>query len=235
MAVPESSIWRHTMWAVVPSVVTLTLLPYGDRLAWPVRRFSSLYMTLVPLAPMVGVLLWTMWAMTQSGDPSPLRYVPILNPLELTQGLSLVAALTWWTRVGANRIVDSRVGRGAIAAIAFLALNAVTGRIVHFYLGVPYEFDTLARSFTFQAGVSVLWGVTATSLMAVARRRADRSTWVVGATLLGALVLKLFVVDLQGVGGIARIVSFIVTGLLVLAVGYFSPAPPRVQRLEETP
>jgi uncharacterized membrane protein len=69
--------------------------------------------------------------------------------------------------------------------------------------------------------------------MGLARRRFERSLWFAGAALLGALVGKLFLVDLRGVGGIARIVSFLVTGLLVLAIGYFSPAPPRVPR-EET-
>ena len=59
--------------------------------------------------------------------------------------------------------------------------------------------------------------------MACARRgsRAARCCCVV--------VAKLFVVDLSNVGTIARIVSFIGVGVLMLVVGYFSPVPPKVR------
>ena len=50
--------------------------------------------------------------------------------------------------------------------------------------------------------------------------------WFTGAGLLALLVLKLFVIDLGNVGGVARIVSFLFTGVLLLVVGYYSPMPP---------
>jgi len=40
-------------------------------------------------------------------------------------------------------------------------------------------------------------------------------------------VLKLFFVELADRGGLYRIVSFIVVGVLLLVVGYFAPVPPR--------
>jgi uncharacterized membrane protein len=233
LVLPEAPVWQSAVWAMAPAAATLGLLWYGNRLTWPVGRFPWLYTTVVPLAPLSGVLLSAMWALTQSGEAAPLPYVPIVNPLEVAQSFGLLTALMWWTRFRPSAVLDARTGHGVLGFIAFLAMNAIVGRIVHFYLGVPFELDALAGSFTFQAGVSVLWAVTATSLMGLARRRFERSLWFAGAALLGALVGKLFLVDLRGVGGIARIVSFLVTGLLVLAIGYFSPAPPRVPR-EET-
>jgi uncharacterized membrane protein len=44
---------------------------------------------------------------------------------------------------------------------------------------------------------------------------------------MGIVVVKLFLVDLGNTGTLARIVSFIGIGALLLAVGYFAPAPPR--------
>jgi len=41
------------------------------------------------------------------------------------------------------------------------------------------------------------------------------------------VVVKLFVAELRDVNGVERIVSFIVVGLLMLAIGYFAPVPPR--------
>jgi uncharacterized membrane protein len=63
--------------------------------------------------------------------------------------------------------------------------------------------------------------------MIAATRRALRPLWIVGAALMALVVAKLFLVDLSGVGTIERIVSFIVVGLLMLLIGYFSPVPPR--------
>jgi uncharacterized membrane protein len=42
-------------------------------------------------------------------------------------------------------------------------------------------------------------------------------------------VIKLFLVDLAGLGTVARILSFIVVGLLMLLIGYLSPLPPKSQ------
>ena len=47
------------------------------------------------------------------------------------------------------------------------------------------------------------------------------------------VVLKLFFVDLSNAGGGARIVTFIVVGVLMLVVGYFAPLPPRATDAEE--
>jgi uncharacterized membrane protein len=66
-------------------------------------------------------------------------------------------------------------------------------------------------------------------LMVFGNRRAVRSLWLVGAGLLGAVVLKLFVVDLSGQGTIERIVSFVGVGILILVIGYLAPVPPAQQ------
>jgi uncharacterized membrane protein len=43
-------------------------------------------------------------------------------------------------------------------------------------------------------------------------------------------VLKLFLVDLSHIQTVARIISFLVVGLLLLLIGWISPVPPRVAR-----
>jgi uncharacterized membrane protein len=92
---------------------------------------------------------------------------------------------------------------------------------------VPFDLDALMKSSVFQTGISILWGVTAGVLMTVARRWVDRAVWMTGAALIAALIIKLFVIDLGNISGIARIVSFLATGLLILLIGYLAPVPPR--------
>jgi uncharacterized membrane protein len=78
-----------------------------------------------------------------------------------------------------------------------------------------------------QASFSILWTLLALGTMVVATRRSLRTVWIAGAALMGVVVVKLFIVDLSGIGTVERIVSFIVVGLLMLVVGYLSPVPPK--------
>ena len=70
--------------------------------------------------------------------------------------------------------------------------------------------------------------------MVTATQFKQRAAWIVGAVLLGAVVAKLFLVDLADTGTVARIVSFIVVGLLILLIGYISPLPPRTKERTES-
>ena len=227
---PDAPTWSAVLWCAVPAMFVLALRTAGGRLEWPVRRFQSLYAGLIPLAPVAGALAWVLWACGNAGPAAPLAYVPVLNPLELTQALGLIVGYAWWQDVTSRRELDGRSGtiaRGLLAAIAFVSLNAVVGRTVHVYLGVAFDLDDLMESSVFQTGVSILWGITAGVLMTLARLWFDRAVWMTGAALIAALIVKLFVIDLGNIGGVARIVSFLATGLLILLIGYLAPVPPR--------
>ena len=176
-------------------------------------------------------MLWNIHAVSRSGDPEPLPYLPILNPLELSQFLSLAAILFWGRTVmrslaqpgfsAVNRLLPATVG-----GIAFLNLNGVVARVVHFYGGVFYDSLSLYHSDVFQAALAALWCTCALVVTVLATRRGNRTLWFVGAALLALVVVKLFVIDLAGTGTVARIVSFLVVGGLMLVIGYFSPLPP---------
>ena len=45
---------------------------------------------------------------------------------------------------------------------------------------------------------------------------------------MGIVVVKLFLIELSNSGGIERIASFIIVGLLLL-VGWFAPVPPKAE------
>jgi uncharacterized membrane protein len=230
--VPETPTWGQVAWAIVPSILLVAFVQYGDRITWPVRRHESLYGGVVPLGPLAFLVIWVLWACTQDGKAAPLPYVPILNPIEIAQAFAIVAASAWLIRNRrAGYLPDSLVPHelATLGTISFLALNAVVARIVHVYLGAQFSLVSLLGSASFQAGISVLWALTALSLMALASRRALRPIWIVGAALLAVLVVKLFVADLSQVGAIGRVISFLVTGVLILVIGYVAPVPPKAQ------
>jgi len=91
---------------------------------------------------------------------------------------------------------------------------------------VPYTAHELFNSIVVQAAFSLLWTVTAMALMVTATRSLQRKLWMTGVVLLAVVVAKLFLLDLANSGTIARIVSFLGVGALVMLIGYIAPVPP---------
>jgi len=78
-----------------------------------------------------------------------------------------------------------------------------------------------------QASLSIVWGGAALIAMAVGAHRPSRAVWFAGAGLMSVVVIKLFLVELGDTGTLARVVSFLGVGILLLVVGYLAPVPPR--------
>ncbi|EKU83626.1 DUF2339 domain-containing protein [Massilia timonae] len=74
-----------------------------------------------------------------------------------------------------------------------------------------------------------MWSASALVLMRFSARMTMRRAWWGGALALGIVVAKLFLVDLANGGSIARVVSFVGVGLLLLLVGYLAPYPKTAQ------
>ncbi len=223
--------WQLAGW-LVPLVAALVLLPTeGRKLPWPVQRFRAVYTGSAPLALAVAGLAAILLFANDSGSAAPLGFVPVLNPLDLASAAVLIAIAGWWRSLPESGHTPAQgwikwMPR-ATGGVGFVALNIAAARAVHHMTSVSYTLIDLHRSPVFQGSTSVLWGVCALALMVFATRRGSRALWLCGAALLGALVAKLFFVDLGDRGTVARIVSFMAAGLLMLLIGYLSPAPPR--------
>ncbi len=232
-----SDIWELICWALIPSSALLILLRLGRGLSWPVGKYASAYLGLGGVLPAFGLILWTFVSFGVAGDPSPLPYLSIVNPVEIS-GLVVVVTLVLWVLSRKNngyslKYLPEKQSFWGLAVLFFFWVNSVVARSVHFYAGIPYYPDSLYRSVVFQAALAALWGFGALAITIWATRKGSRTLWGVGAVLLGMVVLKLFVVDLSGTGTIARIVSFLVVGVLMLIIGYFSPLPPKNEEISQ--
>jgi uncharacterized membrane protein len=208
----------------LPAVVVMAALVLAPaRLPWPVRGYPEDYRGhhLVPIA--LGLGVWAVLGALTPADPSPLPFAPLFNPLGLTQ-LAVVALLWLWSRSGPAAVWGLLPG---VALVAFAVLNGWVAQGVHHLAGVAYTARALFDSTLFQATLSIVWSLTALLAMWLGNRRGERAVWAAGALLLGLVVAKLFVADLAGTGSVARIVSFIGVGAMMLAVGYLAPLPPR--------
>jgi uncharacterized membrane protein len=237
-----TGVWQEIAWPLTASAALLLLSCALWRIEWPFAKHlkSHLFIAASPFA--LVLVLWFLVSLASSGNPAPFPYVPLLNPIDLCVGLSAFAMMHWGRRLKSSALFgatapakpDSAFLVPAASIVGFTALNATLLRTLHTLLGVPYEFDALMASTVVQASLSVFWTLIGVALMLLANRKQRRTYWVLGALLLAVVVFKLFFIDLSRMHGVERIVSFIVIGVLLLLIGYFSPLPPK-REAEEKP
>ncbi|WP_419931135.1 DUF2339 domain-containing protein [Candidatus Poriferisodalis sp.] len=175
------------------------------------------------------------------GNVDPLQFLPILNPVDIFAAASVILLLRWKREMVAELSADSDSLTPAIgsllrlAATPWLAVLSAAGvaaltmsaaRTVHHWADVPFDLRSLVYSTELQVALSILWAATALAAMVVGVRAADRRIWIVGASWMGVVVIKLFLVDLASLAALPKAGSFIGVGIVLLIVGYLAPVPP---------
>lgn len=224
--VAEGEIWSAIAWGLVPALAAVIVKGIKLPASWQAHRAA--YDTIGAIPVLVAACVWLLLVnLTSRGDPAPLPYIPLLNPLDL---VSLFIVMTLTQRVWQERAALSAemfpVVCGASGVLVFLWLNAALLRTLHYWGGVAFDFGVMMDSVLVQASLSIFWASIALVVMLLAARRVSRTLWMTGAGLLAVVVVKLFLVDLDRTGTLARIVSFIVVGILLLLIGYLAPLPP---------
>ena len=187
------------------------------------------------------LILWfatLLYGANHAGNPWPLDiYIPLLNPLDLVILFILFTMIRWSMELrtlasAEQSSTTNSIFTYALGFVIFVWITGTVARSIHHWLGINYSMPALYRSVELQTTLTVVWTVVALGLTFVATRIAKRTLWLVGGGLLLLVVVKLFMIDLDNSGTLARIVSFLTVGLLLLLINYFSPIPPRNQ---ETP
>jgi uncharacterized membrane protein len=233
--VGNTGAWSTVAWAIVPAVA-LAVLPHTTaRIGWPLRAHREAYVLWGSAGLALYLGLWSAEANILISSPSaPLPYFPLLNPLDLVQGLVLFVLIRFWLRLRSENYpalsnLDQRPLVLALALLGFLWLNAALLRTLHQWAGIPYQLTSMLGSTLVQSALSIFWALLALTAMLLATRIRARVVWLTGAALLIVVVVKLFLVDLSGIGTVERIVSFVGVGVLMLVLGYFSPLPPAAE------
>jgi uncharacterized membrane protein len=230
-----SGSWSHFIptWLMMLGVFWVAARSRAN--AWPTAPLGAWYrQVLVPAAAGWFMLLALFWNLQQNGSMAPLPYLPVLNPLDLSTAFALLlwmASHRLWRHGQAAGAAQPQIVALMPRIAAFAAwgwLNMILLRTAARYLGIDYRVDALAESTFIQAMLSLAWSISALVIMRRAGKHpfADaRKLWMLGAVLLAAVVGKLFLVDLSNTGTIARIVSFVGVGLLMVVIGYLAPYP----------
>ncbi|MCI2243075.1 DUF2339 domain-containing protein [Xanthomonas sp. PPL568] len=200
------SLWRWSWLAA----------PLGAAFAPCRSTLQSTYFGLLALA-------W-LYSLGQPGGSAPLPWVPVLNPLELTQ-LALLVLGVRWTRSPELPALLRPWRTQLLAGAGFLWITSVTLHAVHDWAAVPWH-GVLGAGVA-QTSLTVVWSVLGVLGWVLGSRRGQRGLWLAGAVLMAVVLGKLLLVDRGNLGNVAGIASFIAYGLLCTVVGYLAPAPPR--------
>ena len=182
--------------------------------------------SLIGVAAVLGIA-WFIGLFIE-GAPRPVPFVPLLNPLELSQFGFLLLLLAWYRSAATEgrALLSAELRARLLAVAAVVLLTAMTLRAVHFIGGVPWD-ESLRGSALAQAALSVVWTIAGIAAMLVGKWRGSRGVWIGGASLMALVIVKLLLVDRQHLNDLTAIVGMLVVGVLLVGVGYFAPAPPR--------
>ena len=222
-----------TIWIVLASLLPAAFAFWGT-----IMRFAPLRVPLgddaEPARPALllslSAVLGFAWflGLFAAGDPRPLPYIPLLNPLELAQIAFALALLGWFRRAEADgdAQLDAKTRAQALAVIAFALLTSITLRGAHYLGGVPWSPEMFSSALA-QALLSVVWCLAGLAAMLVGARRGSRAIWIGGATLVGIVIAKLILIDRSHLSDLSAILGVLAVGGLLLVVGWFAPNPPR--------
>lgn len=213
---------RTLGWALGPALVLVAVVPLRRQRRWPFERWPIAWHFVVPLPLAVAVTLWVAWfgltAAPWDGG------VPLLNPVDLTV-IACAAAGAWWVRRDWPERIETAEWGWPAGVTMVLAVTGIVARTVAGTTDLAWSTGALYDSVLLQAALSITWTLVALPVMTLASRTKRRGPWVGGAILLGVVTLKLLLVDLSSAATVARIVSFLGVGLLLLVIGYVAPIP----------
>jgi uncharacterized membrane protein len=218
-------------WSVsaVALVIILALQLINRLNVWPMKQYPQSYQKWSAIILIGGLLLWSLLGnFIQFLVPKPLPYITLLNPIDLVQGLALFSIIEWHVRSQTlgSPILDKQTLYKIVGGFCFIWFNVILLKTIHLLTGVAYSPGQLFDSVVVQMAISISWTIIGLIIMVLASKKLHRQLWFVGGALTGVVVIKLFLLDQNGSGTIERIVTFMIVGVLLLVVGYFSPVPP---------
>jgi uncharacterized membrane protein len=219
MTVVATFVCLEQRWVLPALAAEMAALGWiGFRLGLPTLRAG---------AYLVGLLVLFRFAEDVVLNLEPFEsFMPVFNGRFLVCGAA-VAGFYLLTGIIARNRDKLDVNERYLLAITFIITQALTLVLLSFEVHDYFRFRSPGQflawgtsHYAYQLSLSVLWALYASLLTGVGIYKRIRGARVFGILLLGATVLKVFLVDLSALRTFYRIISFIVLGLLLLAVSY---------------
>lgn len=224
------SLWSVEFYPNAAAVVLLPILLMLSSTHYHARlpNWLQLQRSLQDLYPIIAFSfgVWALWAnLSSSGQFWPLPYFPLLSLLDGC----LIAVIFWLYRSmpSSQAIQRLQAGKFALGGLAFWSLSGMVVRSLHQWLETPLWPEAWSSD-TVQTSLTIVWSSTALLITMLASRQAWRALWWIGLGLLAMVIAKLLLVDLSNLSAMARVISFIGAGGVMLVIGYVAPLPPDI-------
>jgi len=224
-------VWTGSGMMFVMTALALAISYSRKFIAWPLQKHATAYASVAITLVGLQLALLTLAGLDHPGDPAPLSYVPLFNPYDFLTLFGLGVAL-YGLQPGKlmSRWLDDdklRIAKYGWEAAAFFLTTIAVVRGVSHVGEIPWNQHSLGNSVTVQSSLTIYWAILGLGSMITGIRSVNRRRWMIGAGLMALVVAKLLFVDMGNSGTLARIVSFLGVGAMLLVVGYFAPAPPK--------
>ncbi len=228
------SIWLNGTVTVGFLIISTALYLLKNTQIWPFKDQKTTYFNHGLLVLLTATFISVLHNhFTPPGSLSFVPYLPLLNILDLS-GFAFVLLVYQVFKSQIIAVFDEskRTVYTLLALTAFIVLNASMLRCFHFWYAIEYKWSVMFKTLMIQSGFSILWSLTAVILMVLAAKKHIRTMWLVGLGLMVVVVAKLFLIDMSASGTVERIIAFLSVGVLLSLVGYFSPLPPDIEKID---
>lgn len=222
------NVWRLAQGWYAPAIcMPIALMSFGlwrmkNLFAWPMQvRFPSYEAAWFTPAFIILGIAWLIGLFLE-GNPSPVAYVPLINPLELSLlvGAAMFAAYIRHEKPALENLLKLWPYLGVVF------VTMATLRAVHHLYHLPWN-PTILHSGVTQTSLTIVWSLIGVSGLILGSRNGSRKQWMGGGLLMLIVLGKLILVDRTYMGNIPGIVSCLAVGFLLVVVGYFAPQPPK--------
>ena len=233
-AIEGSHSWRDVMFALTPATLMLLLFTVGKHIRWPIKAHYRWYASHAA-TPVMVILAFVAFGfgVFHEGNPWPVKYIPLINPVDLAVGFLLYLLMLWRVQLETvdstlAKLVNRRAFNYAMAGLVFMWINGMVARTVHHWFNVRYDLDVMLGAVQFQGSISIVWTILALLTMMVASRKLKRHLWFVGLGLFSVVAAKLFLFDMGNADALTMALSITVVGFIAVVFGYYlSPLPPK--------
>ena len=222
----QNETYINSSWGIFFIFMITIILKRNQPIPMIFAKYLSDYRSFGVIGIIVMLSIWEYYCLSTTAGPSPLPYIPFLNPLEIVQTFGLFLIYDYFKK---EENIYYFLGVSAL-----LFATVVLARSIHHYTDIDYNIISLLQSVIFQMSLSILWSIIAMLTMIKANSLNNRTLWIAGAGLIGVVIVKLFLIELANSGSVERIISFIAVGIFLLLIGYFAPLPPVKQEIKES-
>jgi uncharacterized membrane protein len=160
-------------------------------------------------------------------------FIPLLNPLELWQGIFIVSFILCVDFAVPKEHRPKNASPAPYWSLiplltCFVWLKLVAMRGTWHYLAVSSaSLWDVAHTAHGQAVIAILWGAQGLGAILCGQKMRSRKLWYAGTGLVAIDMIKLLLVDLNRVETLTRILAFLVLGGFFFLIGWAAPLPPK--------